>query len=399
VSVPSYRAYSFADLLPSLLPDLPALRRCLFVDALGEVERELAGARPDGDAAQPGPLDPAIGVILYTSGTTGAPKGALVTHAREVNGAAACNDVLRATPEDAAIFVIPLSHAFGLTCFNAAIAAGSRVVLVESTFSVEPMVEAIGRHGATILHGSPTLFASFLKAVPAGRSTLRTGLVAGAACPPQILELLDRTGLRVLNLFGMTEIGAATCCRPDDPDRVRHATVGRPFPGYELRIAGGEVQVRGPYVTPGYFRQPERTAAAFDGEWLRTGDLGALDEGGNLSIHGRAKDVVQVAGHNVFPAEAEGFLLTHPDVLQAVVVGAPHETMGEVLHAFVVARPGSGLTPPALLRFARPRIAGYKLPYAIEVLPEFPALASGKPDRGALARSAQRAAMEATGAG
>ena len=163
--------------------------------------------------------------------------------------------------------------------------------------------------------------------------------------------------------------------------------------------ADGEILMAGPHVFAGYWNNPGATADALVDGWLRTGDLGALDEGGNLSIHGRAKDVVQVAGHNVFPAEVEGFLLTHPDVLQAVVVGAPHETMGEVLHAFVVARPGSGLTPPALLRFARPRIAGYKLPYAIEVLPEFPALASGKPDRGALARSAQRAAMEATRAG
>ena len=389
VSVGSYRGYSFRDLLPALLPQLPTLRRGLFVDAMGGIEEEWpAGA---GGPTTPQPLDPEIGVILYTSGTTGAPKGALVKHLAEIAGARATNDVLGTTPEDRSILVVPLSHAFGLMCLVAALAAGSHAVLVESTFSPEPMARAIERHGATILHGSPTLFAQFLKwhrAAATPPRTLRSGLVAGAPCPPQLLEGLDAAGLPILNLYGMTEIGNAACCRLDDPPRLRYTTVGRPLPGYQFRIAGGEVQVRGPYVTPGYYRKPEQTAAAFAGEWLRTGDLGSLDEDGYLSIAGRVKDVVQVAGLNVFPAEVEGCLLTHPDVAQAVVVGVPHDTLGEVLQAFVVARPGSDLTPPALLQFARARIAGYKLPYAIRLLPELPALATGKPDRVALTRSA-----------
>jgi fatty-acyl-CoA synthase len=149
----------------------------------------------------------------------------------------------------------------------------------------------------------------------------------------------------------------------------------------------GEVQVRGPYVTGGYFRQPKETAAAFDGDWFRTGDLGAFDKQGNLVLRGRAKEVIQVGGLNVFPAEVEGFLLTHPDVLQAVVVGTPQPLLGEVPRAFVVPRPGSSLTSAGLLRFARQHIANYKLPYGIHLVPELPMLASGKPDRAALARS------------
>jgi acyl-CoA synthetase (AMP-forming)/AMP-acid ligase II len=146
------------------------------------------------------------------------------------------------------------------------------------------------------------------------------------------------------------------------------------------------VQVSGPYVTPGYYRRPQETAAAFDGGWFRTGDLGSLDADGNLCLSGRAKDVIQVAGLNVFPAEVEGLLLTHPDVLQAAVIGCPHPVMGETLRAFVVARPGSDFTPRDLLQWARPRIAGYKIPYAIQMLDELPVLSTGKPDRATLVR-------------
>lgn len=389
LSVMSYSGYPFAEILPTLLPHLPTVRRCIFVNPMGEVQREVRGVGAGQGAVVPEALDPEIGLLLYTSGTTGLPKGALVKHISEVEGAWAMNRVLNATPEDVCIFVIPLAHAFGLMCFIATVAIGGRAVLVESTFSIEPMVDAIRRHQATILHGSPTLFTTLLKSDPACLRLLRTGYVAGAPCPPQVLEQLDYAGWRILNLYGMTEIGAATCCRADDPSGVRYTTVGRPLPGYEVRIVDGEVQVRGPYVTPGYYQQPEQTIAAFDGGWFRTGDRGSLDERGNLSIAGRAKDMICVAGLNVFPAEVEGFLLTHPDVVQVAIVGAPHPTMGEVLQAFVVARPGSNLTTTALLQFARARIAGYKLPYAIKMLLELPMLTSGKPDRVALAQLVQ----------
>jgi acyl-CoA synthetase (AMP-forming)/AMP-acid ligase II len=208
-----------------------------------------------------------------------------------------------------------------------------------------------------------------------------------------VLERFDAANVNILNLYGMTEIGAATCCRPDDPSPIRHQTVGRPLPGYELRIAGGreegEVQVRGPHVTLGYHRQPEQWAAALDDGWFRTGDLGSLDDSGNLRIAGRVKDVIHVGGLNVFPAEVEAFLTTHPDVEQAAVVGVVHDTFGERPHAFVVPRPGAQLTSRTLLQFARERIAGYKMPYAIHIVTELPALPSGKTDRAALLQSLQ----------
>jgi acyl-CoA synthetase (AMP-forming)/AMP-acid ligase II len=256
-----------------------------------------------------------------------------------------------------------------------------------------------------VLHGSPALFARLLASAPEALAPVRTGLVAGAHCPPVVLERLDAAGPTILNVWGMTEMGAATACSRDDPAQVRHQTVGRPLPGFEFRVVDegepgepGELQVRGPYVTPGYMNRPEETATAFDGDWFRTGDLGTIDPEGHVRVVGRVKEVVHVGGFNVFPAEVEAFLLTHPDVLAAVVVGVPHERMGEVLAAYVVPRPGAELRSGDLLRFARPQIAGYKLPYAISVVDDLPMLASGKPDRVALAATALERAEAEVGA-
>jgi acyl-CoA synthetase (AMP-forming)/AMP-acid ligase II len=383
LSTETFRGYSFVDLFDDLWQPLPALRRWLLFDPLGRDLRDLPGPA----ATEAEPLPPGVGCLLYTSGTTGAPKGALVPHATEVDAAPVLSELLGLLPEDVSVFVIPVAHAFGLGALIATLASGGLAVLAEGGFSLAPLTSAIREYRPTVLHGSPALFASFLKTAPPDPRPLRTGLVAGAACPPPVLEQLDRLGVRILNLYGMTEIGAATCCRPDDPPEVRYRTVGRPLPGYDLRIAAGtpgEVQVRGSYVTAGYFRQPEATREAFDGDWFRTGDLGTWEAHGNLTIAGRIKDVIHVGGLNVFPAEVEGFLLTHPQVAQAAVLGVPHPVLGEVVQAVVVPRPGARLTATALLQYAREHIAGYKLPYRIDFRPEIPLLSSGKADRAAL---------------
>ena len=183
----------------------------------------------------------------------------------------------------------------------------------------------------------------------------------------------------------MTEIGAACACRLDDPPEIRHRTVGRPLDGYEVRVScDGELLVRGPHVTPGYYRREDATAAAFADGWFRTGDLGAVRDDGAVTISGRAKEVANVGGFNVFPAEVEGYLLTHPDVLAVGVVAVPDERMGEVLRAYVVPRPGSELKPGELRAYARAGIAGYKIP-TVELVVDLPMLASGKVDRRALA--------------
>jgi acyl-CoA synthetase (AMP-forming)/AMP-acid ligase II len=238
-----------------------------------------------------------------------------------------------------------------------------------------------------LLHGSPTFFESLLRSYPQDLAGVRTGLVGGSVCSPAVLERLDGMDVNILNSYGTTEFGPATSCVKADPLSVRHASVGRPLPGFALRIVRGQVQVRSRHVTPGYFGHPDWTAEALDNGWFRTGDLGSIDQDGYLYIHGRAKDVIHVAGLKVFPAEVEGCLATHPDVLHAVVVGAPHDTMGEVPQAFVVPRPESCLSTTDLLQFARRHMAGYKIPYSIHLVSELPLLATGKPDRTALARS------------
>lgn len=381
VSFGAAGGYAFAELIAALAPSLASLRGYLIVDEMGDVLQDVTCAGREST-----PLEPRIAAILYTSGTTGAPKGALVTHASLLASGRAMAGLLELGPGDASVIAVPISHAFGLGCLLATIASGGCAVLIESTFSLAPLKAAAERFDATVLHGSPALLATLLKSWPERVPDLRAGFVAGAPCPPEILERLDDAGVQILNLFGMTELGAVTACRPGDPPGIRHSTVGRALPEYELRVSGeGELQVRGPYVTPGYHGRPEMTAEAFQDGWFRTGDVASIDAGGHVSISGRAKEIVRVGGFNVFPAEVEGFLLTHPDVAQAVVVGVPHEPMGEVLEAFVVPRAGARLDRAALLRFARSRIAGYKLPYAIAVVAELPRLASGKPDRAALA--------------
>jgi acyl-CoA synthetase (AMP-forming)/AMP-acid ligase II len=398
VTVASYRAYSFVDLLERLRPELHGFRGALVVDELGAVVDGVGGG-PESDEGEA--VAPGTAALLYTSGTTGRPKGALVAHARELGVASELADVLALTPNDACAQVLPVAHAFGLNCLVAAFAAGASVVLGDSAATIRPLVAAVTEHEATVLHGSPALFLSLLKAVPDGLPSVRRGFVGGAASPPGLVERLEGVGMTALNLYGMTEIAAAACCRPDDPPEVRYTSAGRPLPGFEWRVelsdaaaqGAGELLVRGPWVTSGYFRRPEETDAAFVDGWFRTGDIGGFDDGGHLTISGRIKEVVQVAGFSVFPAEIEGFLLTHPDVAQAAVVGAPHAQMGEVLQAFVVPRESADVTPASLLQFARGKIADYKLPYGIRVVDELPLLASGKPDRLALAA---RVAEEAT---
>jgi long-chain acyl-CoA synthetase len=378
ISVAAHGGYSFADVLPRILP--PSVRAVLAPD--GSRFRQI-GVRPR-DIAAPDALPGEIAAILYTSGTTGMPKGVLVKHIREVEGARFLADTLGLTGEDRCGLIVPISHAFGLTCMHAAIAAGAEGVLVDSSFSPAPLLRALEARQATVLHGSPTLFRTLLKARPEGIPGIRTGLVAGAPCPPDLLEALDRHGTRILNCYGLSETGAVTCVRPDDPPERRFTTVGSPAPAYEVRVTDGELEVRGPHLTTGYYRRPEETDLAFRDGWFRTGDLAEIEDG-YVRIVGRAKEIVHVGGFNVVPAEVEAVLLAHPDVANAAVLGVPDERMGEALAAYVSPRPGAELTSRDLIAFARSRIAGYKVPYAIEILPELPLLPSGKPDRKALA--------------
>ncbi|MGZ4799866.1 MAG: class I adenylate-forming enzyme family protein [Acidimicrobiia bacterium] len=388
VSVAAHHGFSFSDHIAGLEErgHLRATRRFLTVDALGAVVDAHTNAAPAAAAV----VDADIGLLMLTSGTTGAPRAALVSHERELTGAASMAGILGLTESDTTVVVVPGSHAFGLTGLLAAIRSGGHAVLVDSTMSPEPMVRAIERWEATIVHGSPTLFSSLAKFAASPPPSLRAGFVAGARCPPELIERLADAGMSLLALYGMTEIGAATTTRLTDPWPARRDSVGRPLPSYDVRIVDGEVQVSGPCVTTGYFGDPVSSAELFDGAWLRTGDLGELDADGNLHIVGRRKELANIAGFTVAPAETETVLLSHPDVLEAVVVAVPDPARGEALHAFVVTTAGAEVTNAQLLHFARRRLAGYKLPYSLEIVAELPVLASGKPDRAALRARARK---------
>lgn len=360
-------------------------RVCLHLDSLGEPVH--AARRPATEVASPS--DETVAAILYTSGTTGEPKGALISHqladAMGRNLAAVLGDDAGAPYG----LVVPASHAFGLGCLLCGVVAGATAVLVEASTSLGPLMEGLQRHQARVLHGSPALFGRLLRAHV--ELAVRGGLTAGSLCPPEVLRDLDQRGTRVLNLYGLTEVGSASSCRADDPAPTRYGTVGRALPGYELRASAGEIQVRSPWLPAGYYKRPWGPAELTEDGWFRTGDLGELDAGGNLSLAGRAKEVVHVGGFNVFPAEVEAFLLTHPAIDQAVVIGMPHPVLGEAVGAFVVPAREAAINPRDVVQFARAGIAGYKVPYAVEVVDALPLLASGKPDRRELARRARSA--------
>lgn len=375
---------ALADEVEELAKRTPSLHTCLFVDELGSVRHRVAQA-----ASKPASsLGSEIAAILYTSGTTGEPKGALVPDDLAVATGRNLADVLG---EDAAAthaLAAPATHAFGLGCLLAGVVSGGQVVLVDVSTSVEPLVVALRAHHAKLLHGTPALLGRLERS--GAKLSLRCGLVAGAWCPPDLLRGLDERGTRILNLYGMSELGPIACCRRDDPPQTRFHTVGRALPGYQVRVGGGgEIQVRCEFMPSGYHGRPWGGEELADGEWFRTGDLGELDDSGNLVIAGRAKELVNVGGFNVFPAEVESFLLTHPSIAQAAVIGVPHPVLGEALQAVVMPSPGATLEPREVIRFARGGIAGYKIPYSVRVVEELPLLPSGKPDRRALAAATE----------
>lgn len=360
-----------------------SVRVCLLVDELGEVRDRVRG-RAAGEAP---PTAGEIAAILYTSGTTGEPKGALLPHDLAEAIGHSLAEVLGEHAGARYGLAAPATHAFGLGCLLAGIAAGAPGLMAEVGTSVEPLVSALRSHGANVLHGTPALFGRLERA--GAELSLRSGFVAGSWCPPELLQALDRRGAVILNLYGMTELGPIACCRPGDAPETRFHTVGRPVNGCEVRVSAaaarpGEVQVRSGLLPSGYHHRPWGREELADAEWLRTGDLGELDGDGTLRIAGRAKELVNVGGFNVFPAEVESFLLTHPSIGQAAVLGVPHPVLGEALQAIVVPAPGATLEPREVVRFARSGIAGYKVPYTVRVVEELPLLPSGKPDRRAL---------------
>jgi acyl-CoA synthetase (AMP-forming)/AMP-acid ligase II len=334
--------------------------------------------------------------ILFTSGTTGAPKGAMLTHEASIDAYWSWSDVVGLREGDRYLVVNPFFHAFGLKAGILASLLRGATVLPHAVFDVPQVMRRVQEERITMLPGPPAVYQTMLNHPDLASfdlSSLRLAVTGAASIPVELIvrmreELPFET---VVTGYGLTEAtGIATMCRhDDDPDTIA-TTVGRPIPGVEVRLvdddgkspaagAPGEVLVRGYNLMKGYLDDPAATAEAIDTDgWLHTGDVGVFDERGNLRITDRKKDMFIVGGFNAYPAEIEGIMLQHPAVAQVAVVGVTDARLGEVGTAFVVPRTGETVDTDALISWCREHMANYKVPRTVHVVDELPLNASGK---------------------
>lgn len=360
----------------------------------------LAAARTaDGQApAEPAPGPDDIALISYTSGTSGAPKGATNTHGNIAYNAAHQVRAL-GLPDGAVVFALaPLFHITGMVCQLSAALAGGYTVALAYRFEPSVVLDAIREHRPAYMVGPSTAYMALMARPDAGAedfACFRILSSGGAPLPPAIVEeFRSRFGLYIRNGYGLTECTAPCASVPPgkeapvDPVSGTLA-VGVPGPDTVVRIvddAGsdvpfgeqGEIAVRGPMVVPGYWQRPEESAAALPGGELRTGDIGFMDTDGWLYVVDRKKDMINASGFKVWPREVEDVLYTHPAVREAAVVGVPDSYRGETVRAYVSLKPGATARPEELIRWCRERLAAYKYPREVEMVAELPKTASGK---------------------
>jgi len=336
---------------------------------------ESAAGLTIADAAAPG-------IILYTSGSTGQPKGAVLSHAAlAIANESWAGPVMELAPSDRVLAALPLAHSFGLNgALLAPLLAGVTVVLQER-FTPEETLRTIGRHRVTVFPGVATMFARILESpalAGADLSSLRLAVSGAAPCPwPLAQEWRRRTGVRIVRGYGMTElfrpISYLAAEATDLPD-----SIGRAVPGVELRLVDDELWIRSPAAMDGYLRAPEETAAVLAGDWFKTGDLATISPEGFVSIVGRKRELILRGGYSIVPGEVEAALLGHPAVAEAAVVGVAHAELGEDVAAFVTLRSRAAADPDELIAFCRARLAGYKYPRRITIVDELPKSATGK---------------------
>jgi len=368
--------------------------------ALAEGDASWTGLMAGGPAsAPPPPEDPeAVAACLYTSGTTGRPKGALLTHRNLLANVAAFRTVCPVTERDVFLTVLPLFHAFGATVMMLyPLSAGATVVL-EPRFVPDALLKVMAEARVTLFSGVPAMFAVWADMPPPqglDLSAWRLAISGAAPLPPAVLERFEaKYPVKIFEGYGPTECAPVLSVNP--PGGLRKVgTVGPSLPGVRLRVVDpegrdlspgtvGEVAASGPNVMRGYWRRPEDTRAVLRDGWYHTGDLGSLDEDGYLTIVDRKKDLIIVGGLNVYPSEVEMVIGSHPAVADVAVLGLPDETRGEVPHALVVLREGATAAPRDLLHYCRERLANYKVPRGLEVVPALPKTPTGKVAKGSL---------------
>jgi fatty-acyl-CoA synthase len=405
----------YLEILDTVLPDLhardpdalafdgfPRLRRvvCLADDAYGGTIRYAdlldAGADPALEAAlaaRRAGLDPdRVFALLYTSGTTAFPKGAMISHRNALPHAWAAAERLGLTAADRVLHTLPFSGTWGGLAIPLMTLTHGAALVVADGFEPRIALHLMEAERITVWHAVDAMLTAVLDH-PAldrhDRSCLRTGTVAmtGGGRDGLFDEVVGRLGMRgAVQPYGMTEVNAlALCPCPDDPLELRRGAGVRPADGLETRVVdpvtgserppghAGELLLRGPQVTSGYYRKPAETRAAIDAEgWLHTGDLAVRDEAGHVFFLGRLRETLRIGHHLVAPAEIEAFLMTHPAVAQAFVVGVPDPRLGEVAVAYVIPRPGRRSTELELIEHCRGRLAGFKVPRHVWLVPEVP---------------------------
>jgi len=401
VSAESFKTSDYRAMIDDVRGDLPGLERVIYLGTPEWDELLAAGARDDGGALAERETELAFDDpinIQYTSGTTGFPKGATLSHHNILNNGFFIGEMCRYTEQDRVCIPVPFYHCFGMVLGNlAAVTHGACIVIPAPGFEPAATLRATADERCTSLYGVPTMFIAEL-ALPdfAGYelSTLRTGIMAGSPCPVEVMKrvMSEMHMSEVTIAYGMTETSPVSCqTRPDDDTERRVSTVGRVHPHVEVKIVNpdtglvlprgepGEMCTRGYSVMLGYWDEPEKTAEAIEaGRWMHTGDLAVMDNAGYLNIVGRIKDMVIRGGENVYPREVEEFLYTHPAIEDVQVIGVPDEKYGEELCAWVKVRPGAELTAEDVRAFCVGKIAHYKIPRYVHFTQDFPMTVTGK---------------------
>jgi len=401
IAAPSFKTSDYRAMLAEVRDQLPALERIVFLDG-DDWDELLAGAASVDGAqleARSAALAPDDAInIQYTSGTTGFPKGATLTHRNILNNGYFVGEYCRYTEEDRVCIPVPFYHCFGMVMGNlGATTHGAAMVIPAPAFEPEATLRACAQERCTSLYGVPTMFIAQLghpRFADYDLHSLRTGIMAGSACPVEVMKrVIGEMHMGEVGIaYGMTETSPVSAQTTfDDPVSKRVGSVGRVHPHVEVTVvdpAGGatvargetgELCTRGYSVMAGYWNEPERTAEAIDTDgWMHTGDLATMDEDGYLNIVGRIKDMVIRGGENVYPREIEEFLYGHPDIADVQVIGVPDERYGEELMAWIVPRSGATIGTDAVREFCQGRIAHYKIPRYVKVVDGFPMTVTGK---------------------
>jgi fatty-acyl-CoA synthase len=401
IAAPSFKTSDYVAMVNEVRGELPDLERVVFLDT-DSWEELLAGAdavSADAVAERAAGLDFSDPInIQYTSGTTGFPKGATLSHHNILNNGFFVGEGCGLTEEDLICVPVPYYHCFGMVMGNlAATSHGACIVLPADAFEPGAVLDAVQAERCTVLYGVPTMFIAELDHPDFASydlSSLRTGIMAGSPCPIEVMKkVIERMHMSEVTIcYGMTETSpVSTQTGADDDLEHRTETVGCVHPHVEIRVADphdgrtlargepGEFQTRGYSVMLGYWQEPEKTAEAIDAaRWMHTGDQAVMADDGYVKIVGRIKDMIIRGGENVYPREIEEFLYTHPDIADVQVVGVPDERFGEEVCAWVIPREGATVDADEVRAFCEGRIAHYKVPRYVRETGAFPMTVTGK---------------------